>query len=69
MKIKIFYENIKDADIKINNWIVNNSVEVIDVKINNMLNDKILITILYEEVVDITVNLDEFGNVIQMLKS
>ena len=74
MKVKIFQECIlyeKILECKINEWLISNNIEIIDVKMSATEGDRpyVIITFLYEDIVDVCVELDEFGNVINTLKS
>lgn len=74
MKVKIFHENMwnkGNLENEINEWLKSNNIEIIDIKMSAVEgNDSnIIITFLYEDIVDACMELDEFGNVIQTLKS
>lgn len=74
MKVKIFHEsmwNSGNLEDEINDWLKSNNIEIIDIKMSAVedSSSKIIITFLYEDVVDACMELDEFGQILRTLKS
>ena len=74
MKVKIFHEsmwNSGNLEDEINDWLKSNNIEIIDIKMSAVEgnNSNIIITFLYEDIVDACMELDEFGQILRTLKS
>ena len=74
MKVKIFHENMwnkGNLENEINEWLKSNNIEIIDIKMSAVEgNDSnIIITFLYEDIVDACMELDEFGQIVRTFES
>lgn len=74
MKVKIFHEsmwNSGNLEDEINDWLKSNNIEIIDIKMSAVEgnNSNIIITFLYEDIVDACMELDEFGQIVRTFES